>query len=104
MPDLSSLSVSEKKPEISPVTPLIPGSMILERPKFAIDEAVEEDEMYAIGGDEDVMDEVDAFLEAHDSGLTDDQKREAQGERLLLVQWVESSLTTIPKDCSTPRL
>lgn len=56
----------------------------MERQTFAIDAAKdddeEEDSMYAIGGDDDVMDEVDAFLEAHDSGLTDAQKAEAQGE------------------------
>ncbi|KAG8888305.1 hypothetical protein FRB99_004126, partial [Tulasnella sp. 403] len=63
-------------------TPLIPVPMIMERQKFAIDEAKddgEEEDMYAIGGDEDVLDEVDAFLEAHDSGLTEAQKAEAQG-------------------------
>ena len=76
MPDISSLSVNAEPP-----TPLIPGAMILDRRTFAIDQArdEDEDEMYAIGGDDDVMDEVDAFLEAHDSGLTDAQKAEAQG-------------------------
>lgn len=76
MPQMNMLSI---KPE--PPTPLIPDSLILERPTFAIDKANEDDEdaMYAIGGDDDVMDEVDAFLEAHDSGLTEAQKAEAQG-------------------------
>ncbi|KAG8901611.1 hypothetical protein FRC00_006004 [Tulasnella sp. 408] len=83
LPDVSQLSLSEKSPA-PPVTPLIPTTIVMERQTFAIDAAKdddeEEDSMYAIGGDDDVMDEVDAFLEAHDSGLTDAQKAEAQGE------------------------
>ncbi len=55
------------------------------RQAFAIDEAKDEDEddVYAIGEDDDVMDEVDAFLEAHDSGLTDTQRAEAKGTPIL---------------------
>jgi len=78
MPNMETLSMSGG----GLPTPLIPVPMIMERRTFAIDQArddEEEDEMYAIGGDDDVMDEVDAFLEAHDSGLTDAQKAEAQG-------------------------
>ncbi|KIO20021.1 hypothetical protein M407DRAFT_82029 [Tulasnella calospora MUT 4182] len=83
LPNVSQLSLSERTP-VPPVTPLIPTTIVMERQTFAIDAAKdddeEEDSMYAIGGDDDVMDEVDAFLEAHDSGLTDAQKAEAQGE------------------------
>ncbi|KAG9017939.1 hypothetical protein FRB90_000065, partial [Tulasnella sp. 427] len=80
-PDVSQLSLSTSS--TSPITPLIPSTIVMQRQTFAIDTArdddEEEDSMYAIGGDDDVMDEVDAFLEAHDSGLTDAQKAEAQG-------------------------
>ncbi|KAG8974931.1 hypothetical protein FRC05_006608 [Tulasnella sp. 425] len=83
LPNVSQLSLSSEKSSVPPITPLIPTTMVMERQTFAIDAArddeEEEDSMYAIGGDDDVMDEVDAFLEAHDSGLTDAQKAEAQG-------------------------
>ncbi|EJD07449.1 TBC-domain-containing protein [Fomitiporia mediterranea MF3/22] len=54
------------------------NAALMERPAFAIDDAKDEDdddeegdENFGIGGDDDeVMDEVDAFLEAHDSGLS----------------------------------
>ena len=59
------------------------NAALMERTPFAIDDAKEDDE------DEDddpfeedndqVMDEVDAFLEAHDSGLTEEDKRVASG-------------------------
>lgn len=59
------------------------NAALMERTPFAIDDAKEHDE------DEDddpfeedndqVMDEVDAFLEAHDSGLTEEDKRVASG-------------------------
>jgi len=57
------------------------NAALMERTPFAIDDATEDDE-----DDEDdpfeedndqVMDEVDAFLEAHDSGLTEEDKRVA---------------------------
>lgn len=67
-----------------PPSPLIPVPIILERKAFAIDQSnneTEDSDMYAIGGDDDdeMMDEVDAFLEAHDKGLTDAQNAEAKG-------------------------
>lgn len=60
--------------------------MIMERTPFAIDDAKDEDDDDDLNSDEDfeseddaVMDEVDAFLEAHDPGLTEDQKEVAKG-------------------------
>lgn len=61
--------------------------MTMERTPFAIDDAKDEDEDEDDtdtdedfeSGDDAVMDEVDAFLEAHDSGLTEDQKEVAKG-------------------------
>lgn len=60
--------------------------MTMERTPFAIDDAKDEDEeedtdsdeVYE-SGDDTVMDEVDAFLEAHDSGLTEEQREVAKG-------------------------
>ena len=58
----------------------------MERATFAIDDAKDEDEddegddTFGIGGDDDeVMDEVDAFLEAHDSGLSAADQELAKG-------------------------
>ncbi|EJD43712.1 TBC-domain-containing protein [Auricularia subglabra TFB-10046 SS5] len=52
---------------------------VLERTPFAIDEAhgdgdTDDDDVSAASVDDEVMDEVDAFLEAHDTGLTDADK------------------------------
>ncbi|KAG8854425.1 hypothetical protein FRB96_007487 [Tulasnella sp. 330] len=63
---------------------LIPIPMMPERKAFAIDRPneVEEGDMYAIGADDDdeMMNEVDAFLEAHDSkGLSEAENAEAKG-------------------------
>ncbi|KAL5492303.1 hypothetical protein ACEPAI_3750 [Sanghuangporus weigelae] len=82
----SSLSINKETPALpsaaeQPLSPLpqitAANAALLERPAFAIDDAKdeededeEEDGNFGIGGDEDVMDEVDAFLEAHDSGLS----------------------------------
>ena len=91
---------------VDPRSPLTPGSsvhsefsplpmvkaanaalMTMERTPFAIDDAKDEDddeedldtdEEYETG-DDAVLDEVDAFLEAHDPGLTEDQKEVAKG-------------------------
>lgn len=57
------------------------NAALMERPAFAIDDAKDEDEedQFAVGdADDTVMDEVDAFLEAHDSGLTDADKEVAK--------------------------
>lgn len=95
---------------IDPRSPLTPGSamhsefsplpivkaanaalLTMERTPFAIDDAKDEDEDEDFDSDEDpegvddaVMDEVDAFLEAHDSGLTEDQKEVAKGSWFFL--------------------
>ena len=61
--------------------------LTMERTPFAIDDAKDEDDEDDDedtdedfeSGDDAVMDEVDAFLEAHDSGLTEDQKEVAKG-------------------------
>jgi TBC1 domain family member 8/9 len=61
--------------------------MTMERTPFAIDDVKDEDdddddtetEGEYESGDDAVLDEVDAFLEAHDSGLTEDQKEVAKG-------------------------
>lgn len=90
---------------VEPRSPLTPGSaihsefsplpivkaanaalMTMERTPFAIDDAKDEDDDDDSDTDEEfeseddaVLDEVDAFLEAHDSGLTEDQKEVAKG-------------------------
>ncbi|EIN09433.1 TBC-domain-containing protein [Punctularia strigosozonata HHB-11173 SS5] len=51
------------------------NAVLMERTPFAIDEAGDEDDDFfgddgSGGNDDEVMDEVDAFLEAHDSGLS----------------------------------
>ena len=95
----SSLNVNKETPGLpsSPSTaepPLSPlphitaaNAALLERPAFAIDDAKDEDDddgeedgNFGIGGDDDVMDEVDAFLEAHDSGLSAADQELAKGE------------------------
>ena len=60
--------------------------MTMERTPFAIDDARDEDDDEDLesdeefeSGDDAVLDEVDAFLEAHDPGLTEDQKEVAKG-------------------------
>lgn len=63
------------------------NAAFMERTPFAIDDAGDDDDdsdLDLVHGEDDdqVMDEVDAFLEAHDSGLTDADKEVAKGERL----------------------
>ena len=58
------------------------AAALMERTPFAIDDAKDdEDETDDESDVEDdgVMDEVDAFLEAHDSGLTEAERELAQG-------------------------
>ena len=58
------------------------AAALMERTPFAIDDAKDdEDESDEESDVEDdgVMDEVDAFLEAHDSGLTEAERELAQG-------------------------
>jgi len=92
---------------VDPQSPLTPGSamhsefsplpivraanaalMTMERTPFAIDDAKDDDDdddddldsdEYYEDEDDGVLDEVDAFLEAHDPGLTEDQKEVAKG-------------------------
>lgn len=66
---------------------LAQAALLEERTPFAIDDAKDEDEDDEFGDeidgevtDDQVMDEVDAFLEAHDSGLTDADQQVAKGE------------------------
>jgi len=57
------------------------NAALRERTAFAIDNAEDEDDDGAElgeGDDDQVMDEVDAFLEAHDSGLSDADKKLAE--------------------------
>ncbi|EIM86543.1 TBC-domain-containing protein [Stereum hirsutum FP-91666 SS1] len=86
----STLSVETKlgqpveKPEFSPM-PMVQAAnaALMERTAFAIDDAKDEDEEdeesgFGVGDDDGVMDEVDAFLEAHDSGLSEADKKLAE--------------------------
>ncbi|KAE9405257.1 TBC-domain-containing protein [Gymnopus androsaceus JB14] len=59
------------------------NAALLARPAFTIDDSKDEDEeaeddIETGDNDDQVMDEVDAFLEAHDSGLTDADKEVAK--------------------------
>lgn len=61
------------------------NAAFMERTPFAIDDVGDDDDdsdLDMVHGEDDdqVMDEVDAFLEAHDSGLTDADKEVAKGE------------------------
>jgi len=85
-PSVSSLSLHESIKSVDsdssvPLTPLVQqlaSTTNMERKPFAIDEAKEDDgeddldSLDGVGGEDDafMMDEVDAFLEEHDSGLT----------------------------------
>ncbi|KAH0582404.1 hypothetical protein H2248_010348 [Termitomyces sp. 'cryptogamus'] len=73
--------MSKDLPSIPPSASLSPmvqavNARLMERTPFAIDDAKDDDdesegELDGNDNDDCVMDEVDAFLEAHDSGLTD---------------------------------
>ena len=92
----SSLTASTPSMKSLPPDPMSPlpqitaaNAALMERATFAIDDAKdegeedEEDETFGIGGDDDeVMDEVDAFLEAHDSGLSAADQELAKGVSL----------------------
>ncbi|KAH8832891.1 rab-GTPase-TBC domain-containing protein [Flagelloscypha sp. PMI_526] len=59
------------------------NAALMERAKFAIDDAKDEDDLddddlEGVDHDDHVMDEVDAFLEAHDSGLSEADKEVAK--------------------------
>ncbi|KAG6902023.1 hypothetical protein C0995_005356 [Termitomyces sp. Mi166 len=80
---------SKDLPSIPPSASLSPmvqavNARLMERTPFAIDDAKDEDdesegEFDGNDNDDRVMDEVDAFLEAHDSGLTDADQEVAKG-------------------------
>jgi len=103
---------------VEPRSPLTPGSamhsefsplpivkaanaaLTMERTPFAIDDAKDDDEDEDDSDDdfesEDdaVLDEVDAFLEAHDPGLTEDQKEVVKGPWSILLRllgWSQNS-------------
>ncbi|ELU43710.1 hypothetical protein AG1IA_02261 [Rhizoctonia solani AG-1 IA] len=67
--------------------PLNPLALVNERPKFAIDEAKEEeedlDDLDAVAAEDGLLDEVDAFLEEHDAGLSAAEKDAAKGMWIL---------------------
>jgi len=67
------------------------NAAFMERTPFAIDDAGDDDDdsdLDMVHGEDDdqVMDEVDAFLEAHESGLTDADKEAAKGEHRCFVR------------------
>jgi hypothetical protein len=92
---LSTSSLTVPGPEQSAVklSPITPGTMlapmyeraaaVLERTPFAIDDPADDDDFTddddGAGVAHDVMDEVDAFLEENDSGLTDADKALQKG-------------------------
>jgi hypothetical protein len=76
VPDSASLS------SMPMIQAMNAAAALMERTPFAIDDAKDdddedEDELGISDNDDQVMDEVDAFLEAHDSGLTDADKKVA---------------------------
>ncbi|KAL1945053.1 hypothetical protein VTO73DRAFT_2673 [Trametes versicolor] len=94
-PAQSASTLSADQPEVSSATsaefsPMPMPSMfhaaanaaaLMERTPFAIDDAKDDDDESDIETDvedDGVMDEVDAFLEAHDSGLTEAERELAQ--------------------------
>jgi hypothetical protein len=75
----SSASAFSPMPHLKAV-----NAAFMERTPFAIDDAGDDDDdsdLDMVHGEDDdqVMDEVDAFLEAHDSGLTEADKEVAKG-------------------------
>ncbi|KAF8675664.1 hypothetical protein RHS04_06641 [Rhizoctonia solani] len=70
------------EPIPSSPNPLNPLALVNERPKFAIDEAKEEeedlDDLDAVAAEDGLLDEVDAFLEEHDAGLSAAEKDAAK--------------------------
>ncbi|KAH0836499.1 hypothetical protein J3R83DRAFT_8136 [Lanmaoa asiatica] len=76
-PGLALSSVFSPLPHVKAV-----NAAFMERTPFAIDDAGDDDDsdLDMVHGEDDdqVMDEVDAFLEAHDSGLTDADKEAAK--------------------------
>jgi hypothetical protein len=92
-----------EKPALTPTSPEMPllhaaSAALMERATFAIDDVGDEDEEALSdgelgGGDDEVMDEVDAFLEAHDSGLSEADKALAKGAAGVISERALWSLT-----------
>ncbi|KAK7687746.1 hypothetical protein QCA50_008964 [Cerrena zonata] len=77
----SAISPSEFSPMPSMFQAAANAAALMERTPFAIDDAKDDDEESDDGSelaDDGVMDEVDAFLEAHDSGLTEAERELAK--------------------------
>ena len=90
-PVTPSPSMPSASAEFSPMPSMFQAAAnaaaLMERTPFAIDDAKDdEDESDEESDVEDdgVMDEVDAFLEAHDSGLTEAERELAQGTSRLV--------------------
>jgi TBC1 domain family member 8/9 len=86
-------SAAVKSPVGTPASPELPmisaaNAALMERTTFAIDDAGDEDDLsdseFEDAVHDEVMDEVDAFLEAHDSGLSEADKALAKGGHPLL--------------------
>ncbi|GLB43224.1 putative TBC-domain-containing protein [Lyophyllum shimeji] len=80
----ASAKASPQIPASASLSPMVQAvnARLMERTPFAIDDAKDDedetdDELEGNDNDDQVMDEVDAFLEAHDSGLTDADKEVA---------------------------
>ena len=78
------------------------NAAFMERTPFAIDDAGDDDDdsdLDMVHGEDDdqVMDEVDAFLEAHDSGLTDADREAAKGEH----RWLALNCLALTSTFST---
>ncbi|SJL17798.1 related to MDR1-Mac1p interacting protein [Armillaria ostoyae] len=82
---VDTTSITAKNSVFSPM-PMVQAAnaALMERTAFAIDDAKDDDDEDddfgddTLDGGDNVMDEVDAFLEAHDSGLTDADKEVAK--------------------------
>jgi hypothetical protein len=87
----------------SPTSPELPilqaaNAALMERTAFAIDDAGDDDESDSElegGEDDEVMDEVDAFLEAHESGLSEADKALAKGSYLHIVIMMLANACTV---------
>ncbi|KAI0761790.1 TBC-domain-containing protein [Trametes elegans] len=78
---ISSATSAEFSPMPSMFHAAANAAALMERTPFAIDDAKDDDDESDIESDAEddgVMDEVDAFLEAHDSGLTEAERELAQ--------------------------
>ncbi|CDO76295.1 hypothetical protein BN946_scf184917.g11 [Trametes cinnabarina] len=89
-PTVSSATSAEFSPMPSMFHAAANAAALMERTPFAIDDAKDDDDESDIETDvedDGVMDEVDAFLEAHDSGLTEAERELAQGTSSSTAVW-----------------